>query len=156
MGCRETLYLNSKQDILTVLNTAENTFDSVVSCYESKIASGTLTNNQKSIANNRISSASATVNTLIAPRQATTTQNIATSNLNLGLLDVIRDDALFTTTEEELTLVALDYGDLTASDILHLGASFNDQFLLNEATDFSTDANNKLTACNAFPPITTP
>lgn len=87
----EQQYIDSKKVSLQRLNTSENSLKTLQACYASKVANSSFNSNDRTIAQQRVESASTTIATSITPFKISVSNNITQAETNIGELVLISD-----------------------------------------------------------------
>lgn len=156
----ETNYRDQRNATLGLFTTVENKVLAVISCYNRKLNSQSLylTGTERSLAQQRITSASSTLETLLTPRRAPLLREVASSTETISLFSNLRARVLATTSPEAIASLAGEYATTSPrarnrADLIT--AEQNHQSVLSELNTPETGLNAqydlKLTECNAFP-----
>lgn len=150
-------YLTQRELAFTIVSNIKNTYDSTIACYTTKIASSTLSPNQTTIAQSRISnittllaSASSTFTTIYA--QVQLSYQVANSRYNQ--LISIQNRARAASTTSQINGPALEYGQILSDQITVIdiqNATDDVKTITTSAETFANNADALLRQCQGFP-----
>ena len=153
---KEINYKNIKQSTLNSVLASETLLQQLTSCYEDKITAGSLSIDNKTIAQQRIDNASTTIAMQITPTKALLENDIVASNQNLTTLNTLRSDVSDVTALSQIEVLTKDLFEMQINGTFNGGNIFLAQeeqgIITAQMSTLNSTTQTQITECQVFPP----